>query len=126
MDQPAQSAAAGQAPSAPPASPLDALSPEQRLRYYLFTRSRVSPDAVATMLSGILPPSAVLDDSTVAYPGERSQDMLWALSGAAKAFAVEVAEQGETRRRRRGAASTPTRRCVPLSGGACAPAYTVE
>lgn len=112
-------------------------APEARLRYYLYTRSRVSPEAIAAVrrtprgrrhtqpewqacslsaaphsrrsaltqllarplartpqvLCDVLPPSAALDDATSAFAGERHADTLWALSGAAKAFALQVAEE---------------------------------
>lgn len=62
---------------------LDQLSPEDAARFFLLRRSAIPTETVATLIRPMLPPT--IADDTV-------QSFVVAVSGAAKAFAVQLAE----------------------------------
>lgn len=86
---PPQPAASAVPPSQPPSDAasrlalLEGMSREEQLRYYLWSRSRISPEVVMQMAAPMLPPAHLCDDS---FPV--------ALAAAAKAFVVQLAEEG--------------------------------
>ena len=67
---------------------LDSLSPEEKLRYYLYARSKISPELIGEMTASMLPPSYLFDDSS-------NTSISWSLSASAKSFVVQLAEEGE-------------------------------
>ena len=67
------------------------MTPEEQLRYYLFSRSKIDVDVVHAMLLSILPPATALDDTQSAL-GENLNDVLTAISAGAKTFAAQVVD----------------------------------
>ena len=68
--------------------PTQALSDEEKLRYYLVTRTRVSPEVVARVVAPLLPPPSALPPASLTGP-------LWALSGGAKTYALQLCESAK-------------------------------
>ena len=65
---------------------LQGLSGASALRYYLYSRARVSPAVVFALASPALPPAHLSDEAA-------HEALLWAVSGAAKAVVVQLSEE---------------------------------
>ena len=68
--------------------PTQALNDEEKLRYYLVTRTRVSPEVVARVVAPLLPPPSALSPASLTGP-------LWALSGGVKPYALQLCESAK-------------------------------